>query len=206
MKGSFENPGTIVYTGPSMNPTLQNLDKLSYARYGDSEVKRGDVVVFDDPDRKVKVIHRVIARTSQGLMTMGDNNSQVDSRILSQSQILGRVICGKRKDKKIDVFGGLLGTIQAAKVRSFRRLRQALCLILKRPYHSLSGRMRLPVKTRMLTFQRPEGKEMQIIMGGVMVGRLRPGEQWQIRPPFRLLLDESSLPKDAESAKWRMNK
>jgi signal peptidase len=198
VKGSPENLRSIVYIGPSMNPTLQNLDKLFYAPYSDSEAKRGDVVVFDDPDKGIRVIHRVIAKEPQGFLTRGDNNSKVDSHILSQSQILGRVIFGKRKDKQFSVHGGFLGNIQATKVRSFRTLHRSICLILERPYRSLSGRMRLPVEAKVLAFQRPEGKELQLIIGGMMVGRLRPGEKWQIRPPFRLFLDESSLPKSSE--------
>jgi hypothetical protein len=192
---------TIVYTGPSMNPTLQNLDKLFYAPYGDSGVNLGDVIVFRDPERKIKVIHRVVSRTPQGIVTMGDNNSKVDPHILGPDQILGRVICGRRGDDRINVFGGPLGTIQAARVRSFNKLHQTLCLILKPPYRLLSGCIRLPVKKRVIAFQRPEGKELQLLVGGVMVGRLRPGGQWHIRPPLRLFLDESSLPLDADSIK-----
>jgi signal peptidase I len=188
----------IIYTGPSMNPTLQNLDKLFYAPCNGESIKRGDIVVFFDPERSVKVIHRVKRSDSQGIVTMGDNNSQADAPILHPNQIMGRLIYGERNNKRISIYNGYMGAVQAAKVRWIRETKKSLCIILKQPYYSLSGKLKLPAKKKVLTFQRPEGKEIQIVISSVIVARKLPGEGWQIRPPFRLFLDESSLPTEAD--------
>jgi signal peptidase I len=188
----------IIYTGPSMNPTLQNLDKLFYAPCNGESIKRGDIVVFFDPKRSVKVIHRVKRSDSQGIVTMGDNNSQADASILHPDQIMGRIIYAERNNKRMRIYNGYLGAVQAAKVRRIRETKENLCIIMKQPYYFLSGKLKLPVKKKVLTFQRPEGKELQIVIGSVVAARKLPGEGWQIHPPFRLFLDESSLPTEAD--------
>ena len=182
-----------------MNPTLQNLDKLFYAPCNGEPIKRGDIVVFFEPERSVKVIHRVKRSDRQGIVTMGDNNSQADASILHPDQIMGRIIYGERDNKRIRIYNGYLGAVQAAKVGWIRETKKNLCIILKQPYYFLSGKLKLPAKKKVLTFQRPEGKEIQIVISGLVVARKLPGEGWQIRPPFRLFLDESSLPTEADA-------
>jgi hypothetical protein len=190
-----------MYTGPSMNPTLQNLDKLFYAPYRDAKVKRGDVVVFFDHEKNIKIIHRVKNISRQGIVTMGDNNSRVDSAILKPSQILGQVRYGQRRNKWISIHGGFFGEIQAAKVGLFLMVYNALRETIKPPYHLLSGRIKLPIRTKILSFQRPEGEELHLLMGRVVVGRLLPGRKWQIRPPFQLFLNLSALPANSDQSK-----
>ncbi len=199
MKEESEELKAIIYTGPSMNPTLQNLDKLFYAPYKNSKIKRGDVVVFFDREKRLKVIHRVKCADSRCIATKGDNNSKADTLILHPDQIIGRIIYGERHNKKIRIYNGFPGTIQATRVRWIREIKKVLCIILKPAYYLLSGKLNLPIKKRVLTFQRPEGKELQLVIGKVMVARQLPGEEWWIRPPFRLFLDESSLPMEADS-------
>jgi hypothetical protein len=77
-----------------------------------------------------------------------------------------------------------------------------LSKILHSAYHMLarSGLVRksLPLQrmTRVLSFNRPEGKELQLHLRDRVIGRCRPGQdQWQIARPFRLFIDESTLPK-----------
>jgi hypothetical protein len=188
----------IIYTGPSMNPTLKNLDKLFYAPYKNSILKPGDIVVFFDRDQNLKIIHRVISVNGMGIVTRGDNNSQADASIHHPDQIIGRIIYGERHNRKMRIYNGIPGTAQAACARWIRKIKKSLCIILKPPYYLLAGKLKLPLSEKVLTFQRPEGKELQLVMGKVVVARQLPGEGWQIRPPFRLFLDESSLPSEAD--------
>jgi signal peptidase I len=212
VKKESENLKAIVYTGPSMNPTFQNLDRLFYAPYKNSKIKRGDIIVFLDREKRGKVIHRIKCVNTRGIVTMGDNNSQPDPSILTSDQVIGRIICGKRRNETIRIHNGFLGTIQATNVRWIREMKNALYIILKPPYYYLSGKLKLPIRKRVLEFQGPEGKELQLVVGRVMIARLLPGERWQIRVPFRLFLDESDLPIEADAntshKKWhskRMN-
>jgi signal peptidase I len=190
----------IIYTGPSMNPTLKNLDKLFYAPYKDSIIKRGDIVVFFDPEKRIKVIHRVKYADSRGIITIGDNNSKPDTSILHPDQIIGQIIYGERYDSKIRIYNGFPGIVQAMHVRLIKKIRKYLHIILKPPYYLLSGKLKLPLRKRVLTFQRPEGKELQLVIGNMVVARRIPGDDWQIRPPFRLFIDEDSLPREGDSS------
>jgi len=188
-----EDLKAIIYTGPSMNPTLQNLDKLFHTPYKDSKINIGDIVVFLDTKRKIKVIHRVKSADSRGIETMGDNNSHPDPMLLRPDQIIGRIIYGERNNKNIRIFNGSLGNIQAILIRWKRSLNKYLYNILKSPYYLLSGKLNLPVRKKMLIFQRAKGKELQIVIGRVVIARQLPGEEWQVRPPFRMFLDKSIL-------------
>jgi hypothetical protein len=85
---------------------------------------------------------------------------------------------------------------------AIKQLNITLSRILHPAYHMLarSGILRnfLPIerKTRVLSFNRPEGKELQLHLRDRVIGRRRPGQgQWQIARPFRLFIDETSLPK-----------
>jgi signal peptidase I len=198
LKNRSEELKAIIYTGPSMNPTLQNLDRLLYDSSKNSKVKRGDIVVFFDQEKRVKVIHRVKQADNRGIVTMGDNNSIADASILHPNQIIGRVIYGERKNRKMKIYNGFSGTIQVHYVRWIRDAKKAMYTILKPPYYLSSGKFKLPIKKRILTFEHPNGKEIQIALGKIVVARQLPGEGWRIRPPFRLFLDEKSLSEDAE--------
>jgi hypothetical protein len=193
LKRGSEELKTIIYTGPSMNPTLKNLDKLFYAPCENSKIKRGDIVVFLNQDQNLKIIHRVIRANHMGIVTQGDNNSKADASVLRPDQIIGRIIYGERHNRKIRIYNGLPGTMQAARIRGIREIKECLFTFLKLPYHLLAGKFRLPLKTKVLVFQRPEGKEIQLVISKVVVARQLPGKDWKIRPPFRLFLDESSL-------------
>jgi hypothetical protein len=193
MKRGSEEPKIIIYTGPSMNPTLQNLDKLFYAPYKNSKIKRGDIVVFLDREKNIKVIHRVKIADSKGIVTMGDNNPKADSHIHRSDEILGRVIYGIRGNRKIRIYNALPGTMQAEYIRLMKKINNVLCNILKPPYYLFSGKFRLPMRKKVMVLQRSNGKELYLAIGKVVIARQRPGEKWQIRPPFKLFLDESSL-------------
>jgi hypothetical protein len=199
LKRESEGLKAIIYTGPSMNPTLKNLDKLFYDTYKDSKIKRGDIVVFLNQDQNLKIIHRVIRANHMGIVTQGDNNSQADASILHPNQIIGRIIYGERHNRKIRIYNGFPGTMQAARIRGIREIKESLFTFLEPPYHLLAGRFRLPLRTRVLVFQRPEGKEVQLLISRIVVARQLPGKGWKIRPPFRLFLDERSLKLKSES-------
>jgi signal peptidase I len=186
---------TIFYTGASMHPTFRNLDRLFYIPYGDSSVKKGDVIVINSPSGR-KIIHRVQSIKGLGIITMGDNNPTVDPWLLRPDQIMGRVVYALRGERMICIHGGFRGRIYALCFKSFRCLPIMLFKALNVPYKYLE-RSRLcglfSIKTRIVAFKRADGFELQLQMAGHVIGKRRPGEKWQIRPPFRLLLKEKIL-------------
>ena len=56
-----DGPLRVVYTGPSMNPTLHEPDLLEVKPYGTGRVRPGDVVCFKSPEKGTMVVHRVVA-------------------------------------------------------------------------------------------------------------------------------------------------
>ncbi len=189
------------YTGPSMNPTLRVGDYLKVIPYGDGRIRVGDVVVFRPPEQECHVVHRVVSVGSQGIRTSGDNNSNIDPWILSPDCIAGRVVSAQRRGRNLKIHGGVWGKTLTPVRLARRRITLTISRILHPAYHWLarSGVFRkvLPrlFKTQILCFQRTNGVEMQLLMGRRVIGRRLPGKgYWQIRRPFRLFVNESSLP------------
>jgi hypothetical protein len=53
------------------------------------------------------------------------------------------------------------------------------------------------IKTRAISLSHPAGTELQLLMGRYVIGRWLPGKSgWNIRRPFRLFVDETSLPEN----------
>ena len=189
------------YNGPSMNPTLKAGDGLRVVPYENTPIRVGDVIVFHTPERQRHVTHRVISVGSRGVRTRGDNNNKTDSWILRPDEIKGRVVSACRGAESIPIRGGRRGIIYARSLWFVRHANSAISRILHPVYHRLAAtgffRRVLPygAKPRIFSFTRHNGIEMQLLMGRWVIGRRRPGwEQWQVRRPFRLFVDEASLP------------
>ena len=201
LKTSEDAGKFVVYTGPSMNPTLKSGDKLQVVPYDGQRIQRGDVIAFISPSGDNKVIHRVITVDSQGIRTRGDNCSQVDPWLLKHHHILGRVVCVQRGKKHLRLYRGSLGQLYALGVRGILTFNSKLSSLFRPLYYKLaqSGIFRRwvhpRIKMQVLAFNRPAGKELQLVLGSRVIGRLLHGEdKWKIRRPFRLFVDEKSLP------------
>ncbi len=196
-------PKYITYVGSSMNPTLRAGDKLEVNPYEGQRIRPGDVIVFLSPENGSKITHRVVSIGSDGVRTRGDNNSQIDPWVIRTDQILGQVIYAERGKRRRRIFGGWMGIVFARVLRTLRRVDSSMSSLLYPTYHWLSrsgifGRL-LPGqrKTRVVSFNRPAGRELQLHIGRWVIGKWMPHRrQWQIRRPFRLFVDEASLPEN----------
>ena len=99
-------PVTLNFTGSSMKPTLKPGDGLRVHQYGDRKIRIGDVVVVCPPERGQHVVHRVISVDSHGIRTKGDNNNNMDDRILCTEDIIGQVVCVNRKNRSKTIYCG----------------------------------------------------------------------------------------------------
>jgi len=194
---------SINYIGPSMNPTLQPGDRLHIIPYDGRKIQRGDLVVFIPPGGDFKVIHRAVVVDSQGIRTRGDNCTDVDPWILSPEQVLGRVVCARRRNKRLRVFGGPIGSLFATVIRVIHSIDSSVSDLLRPSYKRLAGvglfKNSLPgsMEPRVISLSRPAGTELQLIIGRRVIGRWLPGmTRWHIRRPFRLFVDENSLPRN----------
>ncbi len=184
-------------TGYSMFPTLRIGDSLNVIAYGNKEIRPGDVVLFRGPGQKHDVVHRVIAVNPQGIITQGDNNAGPDEMILPEN-IIGCVVSIRRGNRTLRIHGGKRGFFIAKCLRIRKSLGLKISRMLHPIYHALAdSRMfrMMKLETQILCFERPEGTEMQLLLGKRVIARRHAGSnEWKIRRPFRLFIDETSLP------------
>jgi len=191
----------VNYMGPSMNPTLKAGDGLSVMPYGSRRIQIGDVIVFHEPEGKNNIAHRVVAVDWQGVRTKGDNNINIDPWVLLPGDIIGRVVSAQRKSERLTIRGGTWGRIFAPLIWILKQVNLSVSRILRPAYHMLARSgifnncTRFLPKTRVVSFHRPGGTEYHLLMGNRVIGRRLPGkDHWQIARPFRLFVDEASLP------------
>jgi len=167
----------IFYKGQSMYPTFRFSDQLEIAPYRNEKICCGDVVVFISPRDGEKVVHRVIYRGKQGVKTMGDNNNKMDAWSLKPSDILGRVVRVRRGNRIDMVPGGARGCICLIFCHARRIIRGGMRFILRHPYRrffriGILKRMLPYCRMRVLVFDRPSGKEAQVIIHNRVVARM----------------------------------
>jgi hypothetical protein len=196
------------YIGPSMNPILKSGDRLQILPCDGEEIRPGDVIVFIPPGGESKIVHRVVSVGSEGIKTRGDNCEDVDPCVLSPDHIFGRVVYARRRNRRRRVFGGPPGQLFAVTIKTIHAIDSGLSYVLRPAYHWLAGsgifRRWLPaqLKTRVLSFKRAGGTELLLLMGRQVIGRWPSGKtHWHIRRPFRLFVDETSLPENPYLAK-----
>jgi signal peptidase len=180
-----------------MNPTLYESDLLEIEPYGKYSVQVGDVILFIPPQGERPAVHRVVRVSPEGIRTCGDNNSRMDSWIIHPKDVLGKVVRAARGRRRRSIYGGRLGWLWFAGIRAFKVLVESASFF----YHLLAqwGVLRrcVPLQKwmRIIAVNHAHGKELKLILGRWVVGWRRPeGLQWQIRRPFRLFVDERSLP------------
>jgi signal peptidase I len=199
---NLDNLKSVIYTGPSMNTTLRAGDELQVEPHEGKKIRAGDVIVFISPENGHKITHRVISVHSRGIQTRGDNNKNIDPWVLSPENIVGRVSYYRRGKRRKKVLAGTIGQLFAVEVKATKMVDSGITLLLRPVYRWMvrTGFIRRlfhnQIKQRVISLSRPEGVELQLLIGRCVIGRLRSGKaQWQIRRPFRLFLDEASLPK-----------
>ena len=193
---------SISYTGPSMNPTLKTPDILQVVAYQGKKIHRGDVIVFRPPGSNHMVVHRVISVDAEGVRTRGDHNSNLDPWVLSPDRIVGRVVRAQWGNRRRLIQGGLRGRLSSIRVKTIHIIDSKMSSLLYPIYHRLAqtGLLRrwllFRMRTRVLCFERSTGTELQLLLGRRVIGRLPPGRnEWVIWRPFRLFVDETSLPR-----------
>jgi signal peptidase I len=194
MIDTFSKP--IIYTGPSMNPTLKTGDMLEVIPYNGKKIKPGDVVVFVPPQGSKNIVHRVVSLDSGFIQTRGDNNNRLDSWLLTSHDVLGKVIYAYKGKKRFPIYGGKIGRIYAFYRIAVLNLKSGIRFPLRPIYwwlvkSALLNRLFAGLfKLKLVYFNRPGGQELQLRLGSFLVGRKLAGRKtWRIRRPFRLFID-----------------
>ena len=193
----------LSYTGSSMFPTLKTGDALSMAKYEQTGVHNGDVIAFKSPYGRALVVHRVVAVDQRVVRTKGDNNLKDDDWVLSPNSIVGRVVSIRRGGKAIPIFNGFWGRRYVSALRVVKWINSALMSVTLSPvYHRLAKasifkKFSCRVGVRLICFNHGDALQFQLLLGRRVIGRLFPGQKhWYIRCPFRLIVDEASLPQN----------
>jgi hypothetical protein len=189
------------YSGPSMNPTLKEGDLLEVRGYGCEPIRIGDVILFKKESSNSIVVHRVIRLSDEGLVTQGDNNLEKDIGFLDARDVIGHVIAAWRGQRRRDVLGGRTGMIMAGFIGHRTRLVSSILDFLAPYYRLVSGKglfrgLTLLSEPKIVRFG---DKDLRLMLGSREIGRYKEGLGWLIRPPFKLIINESSLPKVAQS-------
>ncbi len=82
-----DTPVVAVFSD-SMVPTLLKGDMIIV--YGDKNVSQGDIIVFDVPNFRYPIIHRIYNMTDGTIQTKGDNNQYVDPWTIDVKSIHGK--------------------------------------------------------------------------------------------------------------------
>jgi hypothetical protein len=186
-----------------MNPIFKAGDRLQIISYDQGKIRAGDVVVFISPEDGSKVVHRVTSVNSDGIRTRGDNCNHEDDWVLGRENIVGRVVSAQRGNKLRRIFGGTVGRLFAVTVRAIHGVDSCVSFLLRPAYREFARAgifIRLlpaQMRPRVISLNRAADKELQLLMGRRVIGRWLPGtSRWHIRRPFRLFVDETSLPEN----------
>lgn len=91
---SFLTPSSTVSLiskeSESMYPAIKNVDICVIINYPFDKLQIGDVVSVKYED--CKVLHRLVKKDLTGWVTKGDNNTQEDDVILTESNYLGKMV------------------------------------------------------------------------------------------------------------------
>jgi signal peptidase I len=197
----LETMAGIFCRGDSMRPLFRPGDRIQFVPCCIEDLRRGDVIIFIPPGQNERVVHRVVSTKPDGIRTKGDANSYRDAWGLRQEDIVGRAVSVERGGRVIPVAGGIAGRLLASLIRAVRTSDHFASHVLSPCYRGLarSGlfRMLLPtaLRPKVITFERDGHREMQLVLGRRIIGRLTADAgAWAIRRPFRLIVEEGSLP------------
>jgi hypothetical protein len=193
------------YVGPSMNPTLREPEIMEIVPCGGRSLRPGDVVLFLPPGSDRPVVHRVARVTAAGISTRGDNNAREDHVLLRREDIRGRVVAAWRGRKRREIAGGFRGRWNGRWLRVRGLMDRGVSPLLHPLYRSLSLRGRvarcLPAsfRPRVVVFQDQGKDRFRLLLGERVIGQYEERERlWRIQRPFRLLVDERTLPGGTE--------
>jgi hypothetical protein len=139
--------------------------------------------------------------TSEGIFTRGDNNHRDDAFVLQAKDINGRVIAAWQGRKNRTVAGGWRGQLIGDWLPWKRLLDRNTSPLLHSFYHALTRWKCLTtllwvgLRPKIVIFQNKGSGRPCIMLGRRIIGRYdNHRQQWQIRRPFRLMVDEHRLP------------
>ncbi len=204
MKKSVRGFSDFNYTGPSMKPLLRPEDGLLVDRsFSFESLCRGDVICHRAPNKPIHIIHRIVAVTSQGLITRGDNNPTNDPYFVTKELDPIRLTHVRRGKRTIRIRGGGMGLLMQRKniMRSFflRYVVSRLINFLDRtlvPWVRQGFLCRFHPLNPGLSIRRFKNgeKELKLLFYGKRkIGHLKTNGKWHVSFPWRYFVDRQKL-------------
>ena len=181
------------YRGSSMTGAFRAGDMLVVRETAFEDVQPGDVIAFRAPggdDDATLVVHRVVARAADGLITRGDACGAPDTAHVQTGDLVGRVIQAQRGRRVRRVWNGLAGRWWAR----WLRLRRRIVTMSRLPYRWLraSGLVRRvwrPAVTQ-VSLVTTRGTVVKYLCGARAVAVWRPeAKAYWCEKPYDLVLD-----------------
>jgi signal peptidase len=196
-----ENIFSCAHSGTSMNPTLSSVDLLEIEPYRHKKPRTGDVILFVPPNENYYVVHRIIRATSNGYRTRGDNCSCFDEWVLKTEHILGQVIGAQKDSCHRKVIGGFQGKLFSIYCRVQKYVLILLTKNLGPVYRSLctdgflNRLIPFRLQPQVASFKTGSNDSHKLLLGKRVIGSYNESLlKWQIKRPYRLFVNESSLP------------
>ncbi len=190
------------HRGTSMNPTLSRQELLEITGYDVKKPEIGDVAFFLPPHEKDYCVHRIIKKGPEGFFTRGDNNSDIDAWVLQEEDIYGRVIAAHQGQRSRKIYGGLPGRLAGISCLARRKTNALIVTLLGPVYRAvcngglLHRLIPLRLKPQVATFQSNKNTSHKLLLGKQVIGSYDYALlKWQIKRPYRIFINESSLPK-----------
>jgi signal peptidase I len=192
----------ITCRGSSMFPSLRDGDGLILRKCaGPADLRRGDTIVFPHPREPYDVAHRVVRILPAGAATRGDANGRTDPDIIPWTLIRGRVVSVRRGRKTFSPASGKRGMAVHVIGLARMHMRRAAAPPFRAAVDAIARAgvfrfLRPLVQTRVVALGR-DGTETFILRRGIKpIGRksAATGGRWDIRFPYRLILDRNKLP------------
>ncbi len=186
----------FLYHGQSMKGVFHTGDCLYVEYISIEKIKPGDIVIYrglNGKGEERELVHRVIGKSSQGLITKGDNNLSRDNAVVGPDNYLGRVISYERNGKQYRVHGGLRGRIYARLFHLRVLIWKALSYILRPPYcflrqSGIVSRLWHP-NIQKIYFQTENGPVIKYLCKGRTIACWRPAQNYfEYRKPYDMVL------------------
>ena len=194
-------PHIITYRGTSMYPVLRESDILRIYKSPGYIPLKGDIILFEHPENRTNVVHRVNKIEDNRIYTKGDNSHEPDPWVLKQTDIRGVVVQIWRNKKTIQVMSkNNYPRGYADLYQQFLNLAWPLYLHLRPLYKSsaLQGIFHnlLPgkLKPRPFIFNSGNTVKLCLLINRKNVARYdNLQKRWFIRPPFRFVISQECM-------------
>ena len=187
----------LVHSGNSMCPTLCERDLIEVMPCTGRTARVGDAVVFKSPAEDILIVHRIVMKNDQGMVTRGDNNASNDPWTLQPDAVQGLAVAAWREGKRRKIIGGRKGFLSARLKWAFRQIRHRpnkfFCLL----YGCLAQKgilqKMVPVthKLRIVIFKGDKGNISRLMLGRHVLGIFNERRgQWYIKRPFKFFVNK----------------